>query len=74
MNYIVVIRKLWNNVGYPKCGFDLKPVESMDTFKTIESNCEEGPLEILKKIRINNVRTYKYQFQGKNVMLKYVKG
>ena len=49
----------------------------MDTFKTIESNCEEGPLEILKKIRINNVRTYKHQFQGKKiryVMLKYVKG
>ena len=27
----------------------------METFKTIESNCQEGPLKILKKIRINNV-------------------
>ena len=29
----------------------------METFKTIEimNNCEEVPLEILKKIRINNV-------------------
>ena len=27
----------------------------METFKTIESNCEEGPFEILKKIRINNL-------------------
>ena len=26
-----------------------------ETFKTIESNCEEGSFEILKKIRINNV-------------------
>ena len=45
---------MWNNVGYPKCEFDLK---STETFKTIESNCEEGPLEILKKIRINNVNS-----------------
>ena len=30
----------------------MKPTQ---TFKTIESNCEEGPFEILKKIRINNV-------------------
>ena len=55
MNYIATIRKLWNNIGYPKCDFDLKPVESTQTFKTIKSNWEEGPLEILKKIRINNV-------------------
>ena len=27
----------------------------METFETIESNCEEGPFEILKKIRINNL-------------------
>ena len=47
--------KLWNNAGYPGCGFDLKPIKPMDTFKTIESNCEEGPFEILKKIQINNV-------------------
>ena len=40
---------------YPKCDFNLKPTESTGTFKTIESNCEEGLLEILKKIRINNV-------------------
>ena len=45
---------MWNNVGYPKCEFDLK---STETFKTIESNCEEGPLEILKKIIINNVNS-----------------
>ena len=55
MNYIATIRKLWNNVGYPKCNFDLKPIEPMETFKTIESNCEEGPFEILKKIWINNL-------------------
>ena len=27
----------------------------METFKTIESNCEESPFEILKIIRINNI-------------------
>ena len=27
----------------------------METFKTIKSNCEEGPFEISKKIRINNL-------------------
>ena len=54
MNYIAAIRKLWNNVGYPKYEFDLK---STETFKTIESNCEEGPLETLKKIRVNNVNS-----------------
>ena len=40
---------------YPKCDFNLKPTESTKILKTIESNCEEGLLEILKKIRINNV-------------------
>ena len=55
MNYIATIRKLWKNVGYPKCDFDLKPVESTETFKTIKNNWEEGTFEILKKIRINNV-------------------
>ena len=30
----------------------MKPRES---FKTIESNCEEGPFEILKKIRIDKI-------------------
>ena len=55
MNYIATIRKLWNNVGYPKCDFDLKPIKPTETFKTIESNCEEGPFEIFKKIWINNV-------------------
>ena len=55
MNYIAAIRKLWNNVGYPKCDFDLKPTEFTEAFKKIEGNCEDGPLEILKKIRINNV-------------------
>ena len=29
----------------------------MDTFKTIESNCEDGPFEVLKKIQINNVNS-----------------
>ena len=55
MNDIATIRKLWNNVGYPKCDLDLKSIKPTETFKTIENNCEEGPLEILKKIRINNV-------------------
>ena len=55
MNYIATIRKLWKNVGYSKCDFDLKPIKPTETFKTIESNCEEGPIGILKKIRINNV-------------------
>ena len=55
MNYIAAIRKLGNNVGYPKCDFDLKPMESTETFKIIESNCGEGLLEILKNIRIKNV-------------------
>ena len=55
MNYIAAIRKLWNNVGYSKCDLDLKLIKPTETFKTIESNCEEGPFEILKKIRINNV-------------------
>ena len=54
MNYIAAIRKLWNNTAYPKCDFDLNQIESTETFKTIESNCEESPLEILKKIGINN--------------------
>ena len=48
---------MWNNVGYPKCDFDLKPIKPTETFKTIRSNCEGGPFEILKKIRINNVNT-----------------
>ena len=43
MNYIATIRKLRNNVGYPKCDLGLKPIEPTETFKTIESNCEEGP-------------------------------
>ena len=47
--------KLWNNVGYPKCDFDLKPIKLTETFKTIGRNCEGCPLEILKKNRINNV-------------------
>ena len=47
--------KLWNNVAYPKCDFDLKPIKLTETFKTIGRNCEGCPLEILKKIRINNV-------------------
>ena len=55
MNYIVTKRESWNNVGYPKCDFDLKPRKPTETFKTTESNCEEGTFEILKKIRINNV-------------------
>ena len=55
MNYIGAIRKLWDNVGYPKCDFDLKSIKPTETFKTIKSNCEEGPSEILKKIQINNV-------------------
>ena len=33
----------------------MKSIKPTETFKTIESNCEEGPFEILKKIRINNV-------------------
>ena len=42
---------------YPrtKCDFNLKSVKPTETFKTIESNCEEGPFRILKKTRINNV-------------------
>ena len=55
MNYIATIRKLWNNVGYPKYYFDLKPIKPTETFKTIESNCEKGSFEILKKTRINNL-------------------
>ena len=55
MNYITTTRKLWNNVGYPKYAFDLKPIKPTKIFTTIESNCEEGPFENLKKIRINNV-------------------
>ena len=43
-------------IGYPKFDFDLKPIKPTLTFKTIENNCEEGPFEILKKIRINNVK------------------
>ena len=57
MNYIATIRKLWNNVGYPQRDFDLKTIKPMKTFKTIESNFEEGTFEILKKNRINNVNT-----------------
>ena len=56
MNCIAIIRKLLNNVGYPKCDFDLKLMKPTETFKTIENNCEECPFEILKKIRINNVK------------------
>ena len=55
MNYIATIRKLRSNVGYAKCDFDLKPIKPTETFKTIESNCKEGPFEILKKIQVNNV-------------------
>ena len=33
----------------------LKPIKPTETFKAIESNCEEGPFKILKKIRIDNV-------------------
>ena len=55
MNYIATIRKLCNNVGYQKCDLDLKPTKPTETFKTIESSCEECPFEILKKIQINNV-------------------
>ena len=55
MNYIATVRKLWNKVGYQKCDFDLKSIKPTETFKTIESNCEKSPFEILKKIRINNV-------------------
>ena len=49
MNYVATIRKLRNNVGYSKCDFDLKPIKTTETFKTIESICEEGPFEISKK-------------------------
>ena len=55
MNYIATIRKFSNNVSYPNCDFDLKPIKPTKTFKTIESNCEEGPFETLKKIQIKNV-------------------
>ena len=55
MNYIAAIRKLYNNVGHPKCDFHLKPIESRETFTTIESDCGEGPLEILKNIRLDNL-------------------
>ena len=49
MNYVATLRKLRNNVGYSKCDFDLKPIKTTETFKTIESNCEERPFEISKK-------------------------
>ena len=35
MNYIAAIRTLWNNVGYPKCDFDLNPIESTETFNNV---------------------------------------
>lgn len=50
MNCNAAIRKLLYNVDYTKCDFDLKPVGSTKTFQTIGSNCEENPLEILKRI------------------------
>ena len=52
MNYIATRRKLRNIVVFPKCDFDLKSIKLTETFKTIKSNCEEGPFEVLKKIRI----------------------
>ena len=55
MNYIATIRKLWNNVSYPKCNFGLKPIKPAETFKAIESNWEDGSFETLKKIQIKNV-------------------
>ena len=55
MHYFAAIRKLRNNFGYPTCEFYLNPIQPTETFKTIESNCEEDRFEILKKIRINNV-------------------
>ena len=35
MNYIAAMRKLWNNVGYPKCDFDLNPIESTEIFNNV---------------------------------------
>ena len=53
-NWIFFNWILWSDVCYPS-DFDLKSRESRETFKTIESNCEEGLLEILKKIRKDHV-------------------
>ena len=35
MNYIAAIRTLGNNVGYPKCDFDLNLIESTETFNNV---------------------------------------
>ena len=40
MNYMAVIRKFWNKIGYPKCDFDLERIEYTEAFKTIKNNCE----------------------------------
>ena len=55
MNYIPTIRKLWSNVGSPKCDFDLKPIEPRKLLKQSKVIVKRVSFETLKKIQKINV-------------------
>ena len=60
MSYIATITKLWKSDGSLSCSFNEKATESSNkyvfkTFETTGVNCKDGPLEVLKMFRANNV-------------------